>query len=175
MGLNEITNTTTPAEAGSVSRRDVLKVVWTTPVILAVSPSLKVSAGSPTTVAGGLTPGFWKQSHHLQFWTNHTPDDDYATTFGVSVPQSGGPKGKKFQNQSQSFTLSDALNQGGGGELSLRRHATAALLNASNPNVPYLYTEEEVKSLVQQAYQDKAYEEIKLLLEEQNELGFELK
>ena len=46
--------------------------------------------------------------------------------FGVDVP--GDP------------TLLDALNSGGGGINALMRHAVAALLNASNPDVDSDFT-----------------------------------
>jgi hypothetical protein len=52
----------------------------------------------------------------------------------------------------------------------LGRHAVAALLNASNPDVSYYYSEAEVITLVQEAYATGDFETAKDLLEQQNEL-----
>ena len=51
------------------------------------------------------------------------------------------------------------------------RHAVAALLNAANPNVNYLYSEAKVIALVQGAFNTGDYETAKNLLEAQNEPG----
>jgi len=59
----------------------------------------------------------------------------------------------------------------GGGENALGRHAVAALLNATNPNVSYLYTQEQVIAMVQQAYASGTFEAIKDLFVLQNEAG----
>jgi hypothetical protein len=109
----------------------------------------------------GLTPGFWKQPHHLQYWVNHAPADDYETTFGVDA---------SFEK-----TLLGALKQGGGGEKALGRHAVAGLLNAAHPDVDYLFTEAEVIQIVQDAYATGDFEAAKKLLEDQNELGGDIK
>ena len=63
------------------------------------------------------------------------------------------------------------LCKGGGGKYALGRHAVAALLSAANPDVDYLYTKEEVKEMVREAFSTGDYETIKDLLEEQNEKG----
>ncbi len=107
----------------------------------------------------GCTPGYWKQDHHLDSWdaTGFDPDDLYETVFGVDA--------------GESWTLLGALEAKGGGENALARHATAALLNASNPDVSYEYTADEVIALVQSAYASGDFEGVKDLFEEQNELG----
>ena len=67
-------------------------------------------------------------------------------------------------------TLLEVLKTGGGGEKALGRHAVAALLNASNLDVGYLYTVDEVIAMVQGAYYSRDFETAKNLLEAQNEL-----
>jgi hypothetical protein len=47
----------------------------------------------------------------------------------------------------------------------------AALLNAAHPDINYLYTVDEVISMVQKAYRTRNFEEIKNLFEVQNEQG----
>ena len=64
----------------------------------------------------GCTPGYWKQPHHFDSWTNYTPSDEYDVIFGVPYDK----------------TLLEALRTGGGGEKALGRHATAGLLNAAH-------------------------------------------
>lgn len=112
----------------------------------------------PPTGGQGCTPGYWKQSQHFDSWVNYTaPGPNYETVFSVDA--------------SFNKDLLGALGQGGGGEKALGRHATAALLNAGNPDVSYLYTEAEVISLVQQAYSTGDFEGVKDLLAAQNESG----
>jgi len=67
-------------------------------------------------------------------------------------------------------TLLEVLKTGGGGEKALGRHAVAALLNASNLDVGYLYTVDEVIAIVQGAYNSGDFETAKNQLEVQNEL-----
>jgi hypothetical protein len=105
----------------------------------------------------GLTPGFWKQPHHLSFWVGYSPTDRFNTVFGVNDPDNP--------------TLLQALRRGGGGYKALGRHAVAALLNAASQNVSYLYTRPEIISMVQSAYSTGKYDPIKNLFEAQNELG----
>lgn len=118
----------------------------------------------------GLTPGFWKTHSEfgpapLKGWpdTGFSPLDSYNSVFGVS--------------DVFGLTLLDALGRGGGGLNALGRHATAALLNAANPNVDYSYTPAEVISLTQAAYASgnaSLIENTKNLFAVQNELGADL-
>ena len=89
-------------------------------------------------VHDGCTPGYWRQPHHLDSWvpTGYTPSDDFDTVFGTNyfVPD---------------ITLLEAIWARGGGYNKLARHGTAALLNASNPLVPYPLTVVEVIAAVQ--------------------------
>ena len=68
-------------------------------------------------------------------------------------------------------TLLEALKTGGGKEKALGRHATAALLNAANPDVSYLFSQADIIALVQEAYSTGKFNKIKDQLEEQNEEG----
>jgi hypothetical protein len=105
----------------------------------------------------GCTPGYWKQSHHFDSWVDFVPGDDYETVFGVDA--------------SFDKTLLGALKQGGGGEKALGRHAVAALLNSSNPDVSYAFTSAEVIAIVQDAYATGDFEEAKNQLADENEQG----
>jgi hypothetical protein len=107
----------------------------------------------------GCTPGFWKQPHHLDSWVVYTPDQYYDDVFGVT--SSFGP----------TFTLLDALEQGGGKEKALGRHAVAALLNAASGDVSYAFTTAEVIDIVQGAYVTGAFNVAKNLLQDENESG----
>ena len=106
----------------------------------------------------GCTPGYWKQDHHLDSWIGYGPEELFDDVFGVD---SSWPDD----------TLLDALWKKGGKEKALFRHATAALLNAANPEVHYYYTVDEVISMVQSAYADETFNDIKDLFEGANEMG----
>ncbi|WP_174548642.1 SdrD B-like domain-containing protein, partial [Azohydromonas lata] len=116
----------------------------------------------------GLTPGFWKNhtgdgGAPLSGWpeTGLVPTDSFESLFGVDVPGSAP-------------TLLQALSTNGGGVSALLRHASAALLNAANPNVDYFYSREQIVTLVQQAFASGDYEAAKNLFAAQNELGADL-
>jgi len=84
----------------------------------------------------GCTPGYWK--NHLEDWppTGYSPVMFFNTVFGISY-------------FSPSYTLEQAINQGGGGVYRLARHGTAALLNAAHPAVDYPFSVAEVIEMVQ--------------------------
>ena len=103
----------------------------------------------------GCTPGYWKQEQHFDSWVGYNPGDSFDAVFGVSY---GG-------------TLLEAAEAKGGGANALARHAVAALLNSSNPDVDYLYSTADVISMVQAAFANGDYETTKDLFEAQNELG----
>ena len=109
----------------------------------------------------GLTPGFWKQSQHLDAWVGFSPSDSYEAIFGVDVPCSDP-------------TLLQALWSGGGGVNALLRHSTAALLNAAHPNVEYAFTQAEIIAMVQSAFATGDYENVKDQFEAENERGADL-
>ncbi|UCF34440.1 MAG: DUF4215 domain-containing protein [Phycisphaerales bacterium] len=102
----------------------------------------------------GCTPGYWKNA--LENWVGYAPEDLFDDVFGVDAP---GDK-----------TFLETLQTGGGGQKALGRHAVAALLNVSHPDVSYLYTTAEVIAIVQEAYATGEYNAAKNMLAEQNEL-----
>jgi hypothetical protein len=104
----------------------------------------------PSTGADGCTPGYWK--NHLSSWapTGFDPSDIFDTVFGTSY-------------FSSTYTLDDAINQGGGGVNRLVRHGTAALLSAAHPDVDYPYSVAQVIEWVQDGIADP--------LAQANELG----
>jgi protocatechuate 3,4-dioxygenase beta subunit len=116
----------------------------------------------------GLTPGFWKNhtgdgAAPLSGWpeTGLSPAASYEALFGVDVPGSAP-------------TLLQALGSEGGDVNALLRHSAAALLNASDPNISYLYSRDQVIAMVKQAFATGSYEATKNLFATQNELGADL-
>jgi hypothetical protein len=105
----------------------------------------------------GLGTGHYKNSQHFDDWHTWTQDDAFETVFGVDLPQSK--------------TLLEALNSSGGGMNALLREAVAALLNANNPDINYLYTQQQVIEMVQGAFTSGDYNQVKDLFAAQNELG----
>ncbi len=103
----------------------------------------------------GCTPGYWKQEHHFDSWVGYNPTDNFDTVFMVTY---GG-------------TLAEAADAKGGQENALARHAVAALLNAANADVDYLYSTQDVINMVQAAFASGDYEDTKDLFEAQNEMG----
>lgn len=93
----------------------------------------------------GCTPGYWK--NHLRAWgpTGFKPTDDFDTVFGVNA-------------FNPDLNLMQAVNLGGGGLKALARHAVAALLNASHPDVESPMTPSEVIAAVQGAVATMNYE-----------------
>ena len=136
-------------------------------VLIAVSLVLVLLPAAATALFAdetmGCTPGYWKQPQHFDSWVN-PPYDPGASLFDVMFEvdcKDMACEGK---------TLLEVLQTGGGGEKALGRHAVAALLNASHPDVGYLYTVGEVIDKVQAAYTSGDFETYKDLLEVQNEL-----
>ncbi len=129
-----------------------------TPIPPTATPVPPTATPEPPGGGQGCTPGYWRQQHHFDSWMNYSPSDDFEVVFGVNA--SFNP-----------HTLSDAIRLGGGGERAMARHAVAALLNAANPNVSYLYSEADVIAMVQSAYGTGDFEGVKNLFEAQNEMG----
>jgi uncharacterized repeat protein (TIGR01451 family) len=114
----------------------------------------------------GCTPGFWKQDQHFDSWVDFAPTDSFEAVFGVDVTlRSGG------QGTIDDPTLLDALNATGGGVNALARHAVAALLNASNPDVNSDFTVAQVIALVHDAIVSGDIEAAHQLLAAANEQG----
>ena len=113
----------------------------------------------------GCTPGFWKQPQHFDSWVGFSPDDSFEDVFGVDVTL-------RVANQDvDDPTLLQALQAQGGGVNALARHAVAALLNASNPDVDSDFTTAQVIALVQAAVASGDFETAKNLLAAANEQG----
>jgi hypothetical protein len=127
--------------------------------VLANAVALSANASDDYDYREGCTPGYWKQYHHADSWTGYYPTDYFNQVFGIG--------GNSY------LTLIDALKQGGGKKIALRRHAVAALLNASHPYVAYKYSVDEVISKVQYALygNKKLIEKTKDELEDANEQG----
>ena len=68
-------------------------------------------------------------------------------------------------------TLLQALQANGGGINALARHAVAALLNASSPDVSYPYTVDEVIEMTQAVNDSESFKATKYLFENANEAG----
>jgi hypothetical protein len=108
----------------------------------------------------GCTPGYWRQDQHFDSWVDYAPGDSFDVVFGRDVP--GSP------------TLLDAVWARGGGLNALMRHAVAALLNASNPDVnpvAAFNTPAEVIDAFQAAFDSGDYETTKNLFAASNEAG----
>jgi hypothetical protein len=102
----------------------------------------------------GCTPGFWKQNHP-NTWVGYKTTDTFDSVFGVT--------------HFGSLTLLEAAALGGGGFNALARHATAALLNASNPSISYDLSVAEIIKRVQEAFKANDPEPTKNVFEAFNE------
>jgi hypothetical protein len=115
----------------------------------------------------GCTPGYWRQDQHEDSWTGYSPSDLFNTVFsapgadGIAHPVDANPyedyvnkKGKLGVDYNDVLTLGEAIwiKANTDGLTALIRHATAALLNAANPDVAYPYSEGEIIDLVQGAF-----------------------
>jgi hypothetical protein len=88
------------------------------------------------------TPGFWR--NHTELWADpYTPAYLFFTAFPEITNQRG------FAN---SYTLGEAINQGGGQFNRVARHGTAALLSAASGDVAYPYTVQAVIDIVVAAF-----------------------
>jgi hypothetical protein len=83
----------------------------------------------------GCTPGYWKNNAKnwgAVSWVGYAPGDSFECVFGVDVTLRANGKATY-----PTPTLLQALDANGGGINALARHAVAALLNISNPNINY--------------------------------------
>jgi uncharacterized repeat protein (TIGR01451 family) len=117
----------------------------------------------------GCTPGFWRQPQHFDQWTGFAPSDLFDVVFGVDITLDAFGKTPANANP----TLLDAVTAGGGGINALARHAVAALLNSTNPDVDSVFTTAQVIALVQNAVAGgpDAIQAAHLQLAAANELG----
>jgi hypothetical protein len=104
----------------------------------------------------GCTPGYWK--NHIDSWVSYAPDDSFETIFGVTL-----------NGNLKNLTLGEGLDLRGGDVKSLIRHAVAALLNSSSPDLFYNYATAEVIAKVQEAFNNGTYELIKEEFEAENQ------
>ncbi len=111
----------------------------------------------------GCGPDYWgEHKKHKSAWGSHKPDDRFDATFGVDA---AGNKGLlKVLNEK------DRSGKGGASK-DMQRHAAAALLNASNPDMHYFYNPGEVVAIVVDAYNTKNFDGAKNLLKMQNDAG----
>lgn len=117
----------------------------------------------PSPVYHGCGPEYWSEhKQHKSAWKVYSPDDRFDALFGVD---SAGNKGLlKVLKEKE-------LSGKGAASKDLQRHAAAALLNASNPDVQYFYTPGEVIAIVVDAYATRNFDAAKMTLKTQNELG----
>ncbi|OIU70796.1 hypothetical protein [Rossellomorea aquimaris] len=88
-------------------------------------------------VTQGCSDGYWK--NHPEDWVGFCPDNLFNVVFMRAV----------FDPD---ITLLEALQLMGGGINALARQAVGALLNASNPNVNYPFSVNEVREKFQAAF-----------------------
>ena len=111
----------------------------------------------PPVEGEGCTPGFWKNPKKYVFWpAAYQPGDLFYPVFGRDA----------FPGQ----TLGETIKLKGGGLNYLGRAATAALLNAASFST-YPYTEAEVISMFQAAYDSGNYEDTADDFDDANNLG----
>jgi len=111
----------------------------------------------------GCGPDFWgDHKKHKARWRSHKEDDRFDASFGVDA---SGNKGLLKVLKEKNFSGRGAASK------DLQRHAAAALLNASNPDVNYFYTAGEVAEIVLNAYATKDFETARNLLKAQNDCG----
>ena len=102
----------------------------------------------------GLSQGFWSNPNGVQDW-DLCKDDSFETFFGVNStwkindPNDVDPPIAKITVDD--LSLWEALNASGGGQNQLAQQAVAAALNASDEDLHYKYTVDEIKAMVQDA------------------------
>ena len=141
------------------SASDTLSLSKKVPAVDTNSPATDQYGGGH-----GCTPGYWKQPQHFFRWGSIPQTQSFNATFGVTAAESG------FAN---SFSLLDALKNGGGGLAALGRQGSAAYLNSRTPGMGFPYTTAQVISLVHDAIVSgsaKTIETTKDALEKANSL-----
>ncbi|NVJ51945.1 MAG: hypothetical protein HWE13_04460 [Gammaproteobacteria bacterium] len=99
----------------------------------------------------GCTPGYWKQSQHLDSWPVDT-NTTFLEVFGRSIEIKIKRQGKVYEP-----TLLEALNANGGQVNMAARHAVAAYLNAMNSGVMYDVTPDSVIEAFQMSFDNSNY------------------
>lgn len=117
----------------------------------------------------GCTPGYWRQEHHFDSWTDHSPSDLFSSVFDRVITVRTGGRSTKADP-----TLLQAVWAKGGEVNALARHATAAILNAASADVDYQYSHAEIVTMVQDAIDSGDFETAKNALANANEAGCDL-
>ena len=137
-GFEDVSNVTRSASAGFVATGSDQLVVYiesTGATITSTKGSLTVTCDTPPPPGDeGCTPGYWKQPHHAFAWDDAgvSPDATVGSVFGSTIG---------FADT----TLFEALRLRGNRDgQALVRHAVAGYLNASSPDVAYLWTIDQV-------------------------------
>ena len=92
-------------------------------------------------------PGSGRVPQHYDSWTGFTPGQSLRR----GVRRGRNARWLRQRPTLTNPTLLEALKAGGGGQNALARHAVAALLNASSPDVDFDFTTAEVIAMVQDA------------------------
>ena len=141
----------------------VLAFAYVKPTLTTVG--VKPAFAQTTPGAEGCTPGYWKNHYEYPWtWAGYSPSQAFDGVF--SVP------GAYSSTLGSGKSLLSVLQQGGGQEKALGRHAVAALLNASDDNIAYGYTTTLVIGMVNTALateDDSEIEATKNLLVGENE------
>lgn len=116
--------------------------------------SVPIPADDDDELYQGCPPRYWMQCRHVDEWTNYHPNDSFNEIFGTDIRCDP--------------TLMRMLWRSRGPCRGLNRHAVAALLNASHPDVNYMYTADEVIAMVQEAHDTGTCRDVKRLLRAQN-------
>lgn len=121
----------------------------------------------PVAAYEGLSHGYWKT--HTEEWSGMFGGQSFEQYFGVDLDKWTISSGKKAVT-AKDVDFATALGLPGGDAAALAREAVAGVLNATREDVNYLYSIDEIKSLVVNAFATKDYTTAKDLLEAQNTL-----
>ncbi len=113
----------------------------------------------------GCTPGYWKQSQHLDSWPVDVNTTFYEV-FGRSIEIRIKRQGTVYEP-----TLLEALNANGGQVNMAARHATAAYLNAMSSGVNFDMTSSYVVNAFQSSFDSGSYGVLIQGLVDANEQG----
>jgi hypothetical protein len=118
---------------------------WTS-VLVSDSDDAWIRCEPATSGGEGCTPGYWKQTQHVDSWpAGITPNTSYASVFGRVITV------RTQQGTITDPTLLEALSALGGNINTAARHSTAAYLNSLSDGVSYDLSSGDVISNVQQS------------------------
>ena len=113
----------------------------------------------------GCTPGYWKQEHHFDDWTDpFDPDDLFSEHFEDAFP--GKTLLQVLSQPASTPPGPNALN-------SLGRHTVAAVLNAASADVDYAFSVQEVIDMFNAVFPGtpEEYNDLKNIFAGENEQG----